>query len=590
MAGLVVAVLLAGCTGGPPPTSSPSTGTEVTAGRTSVGPATGPALPGLTVTEAALGADEQRALSDWGDVPMAAGRPSEVRLEGALPPEGVRITRRYERPLPPDAAATLAYFDTDLDAWVAVPSEVAADRLSVSAVVHHLSLWNDFVSGTQQAMQAVGDAATSAADWAYYNVGKVFDTRVDPPTCSTKKPDWVDSTTFIETQRNNSVLFCTGTDEAKPGILTIKARVNRGFGFNAEVTGKPAWTHNSSFDRNDLDQAFSVLSELDKVLADSMRDLTSDGRMTAPGQEYSIGLSEQEARKLPSFLALRLTPQPVLPFLVTTLGQLAGTDLTNRADGLVAAAMVTAKCSKDVREASDGARLTKAALSCVGGIDGDIAKQLALYLLKRGVKDPGKVAGKVVGKVSVYLACIGPVFNGMNYWAEQNLIEDARTVHVFPTTIKVLLAPSKVGRFPFGTPYKTVETELRKLLGAPDHVSEDAGCEMNPIWTRNLRWNRFWVAFEAKQPTKTDQMFLSHWGLARDGTIPPGVKVVDALPVTTTFTQLRRTYPKITIEDLFDTGAGPYISELGNNVTYDWTDAKGTAVESLMSGPLRPCE
>lgn len=159
-----------------------------------------------------------------------------------------------------------------------------------------------------------------------------------------------------------------------------------------------------------------------------------------------------------------MTPQPVLPFLVTTLGQLLGTDLTNKADGLVAAAMFTAKCSMDVSEVPDGAALAKAALSCVGGFDEDISERLALYLLKRGVDNPGKVAGKVIGKISVYLGLIGPTFNGMNYWAEQYPIEDARTVHVFPTTVKVLLAPSKVGRFAFGTPHKTVEAELRKLL------------------------------------------------------------------------------------------------------------------------------
>lgn len=77
-------------------------------------------------------------------------------------------------------------------------------------MVHHLSSWTDFVSGTQKAMKSIGNAAAGIADWAYYNVGKIFDTRVDAPQCSSKKPDWVDSTTFIETQRNNSILFCAG--------------------------------------------------------------------------------------------------------------------------------------------------------------------------------------------------------------------------------------------------------------------------------------------------------------------------------------------------------------------------------------------
>lgn len=432
---LAVVLLLSGCSLRPQPSPTPPVAAPVVAGRTEVGGA-GVSVSGVSVSDAPLGTKEMDDLSGWGDFPMAAGRPSEIRIDGAIPPEGLRITRRYQRPLPEGAIATLAYFSTDLDSWVAVPSAIAQDRRSVSAVVHHLSWWNDFVSGTQDAVKAIGDAAAGVADWAYYNVGKVFDTRVDPPVCSIKTPEWVDSTTFIETHRNNSILFCVGRDEDKPEILVIKARVNRGFGFNAEASAKATWTHNSSFDPNDLEEAWTTLAELDKVLADSMRNITSDGRMTAPGQEYSFGLSEEEARKLKSYLALNLNPQPVLPFLVTTLGQLVGSDMTSKADGYVAAVMATAKCSKDVASVTDGATWSKAALSCVSGIDETLAKQLASYLLRRGVKDAGKLAGRIVGKMSLYLACIGPVFNGMNYWAEQGLVEDARTVHVFPAIVK----------------------------------------------------------------------------------------------------------------------------------------------------------
>lgn len=558
-------------------------------GRTEVGGANA-AVPGLSVSEISLSTKEVEDLSSWGDLPMAAGRPSEIRIDGVMPPEGLRITRRYDGALPQEATATLAYFSTELNSWVAVPSEVAPDRRSVSAVVHHLSAWTDFVSGTQKAMKSIGDAAAGVADWAYYNVGKIFDTRVDAPQCSSTRPDWVDTTTFIETQRNNSILFCAGSDKANPGTLVIKARVNRGFSFNAETTVKPAWTYNSSFAGDDLEAAWGTLAEIDKELADSVRNMTSNGRMTAPGKEYSIGLSEAQARKLKSYLALKLTPQPILPFLVTTLGQLVGADMVSKADGYVAAAMVTAKCSKDVTAVSDGGTLAKAALSCVGGIDEALAKQLALYLLKRGVKDPGKLAGKVVGKASVYLTCIGPVFSGINYWAEQGLVEDARTVHVFPTTVKVLLAPSKVGRFAFGSPYQTVEQELRRVLGRPDLVREDEGCPMNPIWSRTLGWKGFWVEFEADQPTKTGKMALSQWGIRSARGLPAGVRTVDSLPVKTTFKGLRRSYPGITIIDVFGTGAGPYLTELKINASYIWVDGRGSAVDAVRSGPVRGCE
>lgn len=135
---LAVVLLLSGCSLRPQPSPTPPVAAPVVAGRTEVGGA-GVSVSGVSVSDAPLGTKEMDDLSGWGDFPMAAGRPSEIRIDGAIPPEGLRITRRYQRPLPEGATATLAYFSTDLDSWVAVPSAIAQDRRSVSAVVHHLS-------------------------------------------------------------------------------------------------------------------------------------------------------------------------------------------------------------------------------------------------------------------------------------------------------------------------------------------------------------------------------------------------------------------------------------------------------------------
>ncbi len=506
---LAIMVLLSGCTlWQQQPSPTPSTVAAVVAGRITVGGADAP-VSGLSVSEVTLGAKEIADLSGWGDLPMAVGRPSEIRIDGGtLPAEGLRITRHYERALPKDATATLAYFSTEWDSWVAVPSEVAPDRTSVSAVVHHLSWWTDFVGGTQQAMKSVGDAAAGVADWAYYNVGKIFDTRVDPPKCSSGRPSWVHSTTFIETQRNNSLLFCVGIDEAKPGLLVIKARVNRGFGFNAETPVTPAWTYNSSFEEGDLKTALQVLADIDKVLADSVRKVTSDGRMTAPGQEFSLGLSEAAARKQSSSLALKMTPQAVVPFLQTILAQLIGTDVTFKADGYVAAVIATAKCAKDVSGVTDGGTLAKAVLSCVSGIDEDVAKHLAVYFLKRGMADPGKLAGYIVGRASIYLACLGPVFNAMNYFAEQHLNESSRTVNVFTTTpgpanriqlgagATLILNGVRYGR---GGPAEIAA--LQRALGTPDSTSA-ATCYDSKVTVR--RWQGL-VIYSLKKRTLLDE-------------------------------------------------------------------------------------
>lgn len=441
---LTATLLLAACTSNAD--SSPSASTRADVGRTAV------VVPGTDVkaklTGPKLTPEQDAAMKDWGDFPIAVGKPVEVKLDAALPPEGLTIIRTYDKPLPEDSAATIAYFDANYGTWVAVASTVAADRKSVSATVHHLSLWTDIVSFGQGAMDAVKEGLASAADWGYYQVGKIFDIRVDAPTCDSGKPEWLDSVTTIEANRNNSILFCTGIDKKVPGLAVVKARVNRGFGFNANFPST-SWTYNSTIDKKAMEEIVKTLTELDQVVAGSFRDALADGNMVGPGEEFSLGLSEAQARAAQSGLALRMDPQPVLPFLITELGQIAMTDLSLKADGYVAAAMALAKCAKDLKGVQGFGSTSKALVSCLGSVDEAVAKQLATYLMKRGVKDAGKLAGRIIGKLVVVLAVIGPVFNGMNYWAEQSPdLAAGRTVTLFP---KVIAKPRPVAFDPDST-------------------------------------------------------------------------------------------------------------------------------------------
>ncbi len=478
---------------------------------------------------------------------MAVGVPSEIGVVGDVPPDGIRLTRSYLAPLPADAAATLAYFDPELAAWRAVPSTVAPDRRSVSAVVHHLSLWTDFVSGTRDVLSTIQDKLADAADWSYYQIGKVFDTRVDPPHCSDGQPEWVKSAVFIETHRNNSVLFCVGEDSKQPKLLTIKARVNRGFGFNAASFGEPSWSYNSTFDKAQLAEAIDVVAELDQTLAASVREVTSGGRMTGPGEEYSIGISESEVRKLKDNLVLRMSPQPVLPFLATTLGQLVGTDLTLKADGYIAAAMALATCGKDIKEATDGATATKAAIACITGVDEQLARQLAQFLLKQGVKDAGKVAGKIMGKMTVYLALIGPVFSGMNYWAERSLPDAAHTVHVFPQPTPppaLLLTAAGLGSYAFGAPEADVLTMLTARLGKPTLSGGVGGCEAAGAGYQNYAdFGRLRVRFAARDDSSKSPRTLESWNARMTVRQQDGLKLDPAIPFGLTLKQLQAKYP-----------------------------------------------
>lgn len=78
--------------------------------------------------------------------------------------------------MPDGAAATFAFYDEELGAWHAVPSTLSADRTSLSATVHHLSLWTDIVSGSWASLK-------NASEWAFDQIGKIVDVRVDAPRC-----------------------------------------------------------------------------------------------------------------------------------------------------------------------------------------------------------------------------------------------------------------------------------------------------------------------------------------------------------------------------------------------------------------------
>lgn len=108
-------------------------------------------------------------------------RPVEVVVTGILPSGGAVLTRTYHSALPDGAAATFAFYDEELGAWHAVPSTLSADRTSLSATVHHLSLWTDIVSGSWASLK-------NASEWAFDQIGKIVDVRVDAPRLRERRP------------------------------------------------------------------------------------------------------------------------------------------------------------------------------------------------------------------------------------------------------------------------------------------------------------------------------------------------------------------------------------------------------------------
>lgn len=427
---VILAILLTACSGASTPATPGKGAGSAALDRTKVELVNSDA--NVTITAVQLAGEPEAELKAITGIPLAAGVPTEIAVEGALPEGGVRITRSYDNPLPAEATATLAYFDEELGSWVAVPSTIADDRRSVTATVHHLSWWTDLVSATQDAWETTTKVVTDAADWAYYQVGAIFDVRVDAPGCDQGSPGWVASVTAIEYHENNPVLFCDGIDGGSPDLMVVKARVNRGFGMNAALPAGASWRSNSTYGETSLEDILTILGDLGTVYADSFRDLTADGTMVGPGQELALGVSEDAVRGASDGVVLRLEPQRVPAFLITSLGSLIGSEIGGNADGYVAAIMATASCAAALSQATDGAGLAGAGLTCASGAETTIAQNLATYLQRRGVADAGKVAGKIVGKITVYLGLLGPTFNAMNYFAELHTDAAARTVTVTP--------------------------------------------------------------------------------------------------------------------------------------------------------------
>lgn len=467
-AGLVTIVMVSACTGGEAPAPPPA-GDEVLAtgaGSVQLGNLR-VAVPGsareLSVAAPTLTAEQYGGLRDWLQTGAMAGAPVDITTPGDLAGDTVRLTREYAVPLPDGAAATLAYYEAALGAWLAVPSELSADRKSVTAVVDHLSLWTDFVATTEQAGQtfrdglqrggqAVNDMASAAYDGAqrfsaavaqglsdagnemYYAVGKVFDVRVDPPRCDGEAPNWVDSTVSIAPDKNNPVLWCTGRDLQNPDLLVVKARVNRGFAlFDRPATGA-VWTWNSTLDQSAFDAALAAVTDLDAVMAQSVAALTGPGRIVGAGQEIAYGFSEEQVRRVPVGQPLvSLAVPDLLPFLATAAAQLVVQQGVDMADGMLAAVIAVASCSRDVGAATDGLGVARALLTCLTSAEDVLTTDVGKALLRKGMgpRAAEKLAGSLVGRISVALGLIGPVFNSMNYAAEVNTSQAARSLTAF---------------------------------------------------------------------------------------------------------------------------------------------------------------
>jgi hypothetical protein len=445
----LICVLLAmvGCTAQPLSSSGPassgaaaSQGGLVASGRTTV------ELPGSTqnivLTEPALAQDQLDSLKDLSAIPseLTIGRPVEVVVTGILPSGGAVLTRTYHSALPDGAAATFAFYDEELGAWHAVPSTLSADRTSLSATVHHLSLWTDIVSGSWASLK-------NASEWAFDQIGKIVDVRVDAPRCVSGAPSWLASANFIQDGNANPVRFCTGKDPKLSDVVVLQARVNRGYAYTAHLATSPTWAWNSTeATTGELQAIYSILANVDRKVAQSVTDLLAGGILIGPGEELKVAISEGAARKIAAgqpILVLR--PMHTWGFVASELSRLIANEILSRGQSFAAAAVAVASCVDDFAHIQDVGTALKAGGSCISHLDVRIASRVGLLLQnfknpKTGAiftaKEAGRLAGKLVGLITVTIALAFPV---LTYWQDRRLPDEARSVTLFPKALPKFL-------------------------------------------------------------------------------------------------------------------------------------------------------
>ena len=431
---LLGAVGLSGCTSEAPAPSVTSPSAEHA--RDSLARTSAVAVDDTTkvkVSKAQLSKQQEQGLTeDWPDLAVAVGEP--IRVEAAsIPAAGIKIVRRYSTPLPEGMAATLIFYDEELPGWRAVASQLAPDRMSVSATVHHLSFWTDVVGAFNGAVEVTEKALTDAAVWTYVQVGAIVSTRADRPKCQgDAPPDWVDSVNTIEDAAENPIRFCVGSSSED---LVVKATINRGFGFTAQPASSVTDIDNTSFDAKEFDDAFKAAVQLDDAFGQSAEDLLGGPTMVGAGETLTLKVDEAAGRKAGERL-LSLSPPDTPQFLVSLLARLVGADLGNKADGWVGAALMLAQCGSELQQADDGPSRVKATLTCASGLDQNVAQRLSKLAVERNWQFKNKSMtgaqiGRVVGKVSIYLALVGPVFDTIDYLVTSKLDERALSASLF---------------------------------------------------------------------------------------------------------------------------------------------------------------
>lgn len=448
---VVFALAVTGCVGSTPPEPKAETpvgieieqldGSELPTAQIASPQFTNEALPALEESIVSL------PISLGLDVIFSA--PVELTTDEPLPAEGVVLTKHFAEPIPREAVASFAYFNEELQTWIAVPTEVSADRRTLSATVHHFSLWTTFISGPQKVLESlkksvenglsdaydflkrgaknaseeISKALLEGIDAAYYAAGNAVGTRVDAPICPGPLPDWVDEIIHIEEHRNNPIRFCTGMGSTEN--LQVKASNNRSYAFPYTLNVRASSSQLSS-QSGSMKNIKDTILGLDQNIATSISDLfTADG-VIPPGQTLTANFAQSSVGSAADSLLLSMR-QPTVPvFLISTAASmLVQTGLAMDASW-VTAVLGLGQCMDDVAGAGGNlAGGAKAALSCISGQEEFLAGLIAKGAINAGTSNVTlKLAGRFLGSLSMWMVLVSASSAGLDY-AMQSQTDDS---------------------------------------------------------------------------------------------------------------------------------------------------------------------
>jgi hypothetical protein len=209
---------------------------------------------------------------------------SLTMAEGSFPASGAAVTFNLPEPLAAEQTAMIAHWDDEEAAWEPVPTELSADRKTLTASVEHFSLWGWIVD----AAKVVGDGLQTGSEYAYNGIGRVLGEKTDPPECDGDIPRWADPV-FSKDNMNAPVLWCAGTDSKNPDIMVMKLALNRGTAASITTAIKPAWAYSNLWE-NMTPKTWGQMA----VQTNASTNQLGDTYLVQPLGEYHFGFHRAE--------------------------------------------------------------------------------------------------------------------------------------------------------------------------------------------------------------------------------------------------------------------------------------------------------